>query len=668
MSTSTRRVSLNQVSSSVQVSDVHLSPDGSKVLYVVQPICKKDQNSSIPSSIWLAETNRTNSERQLTSLAEKASCPSFQPDGRCMIYLSDSYQPGGPLQLHSLNLLENSKPILLLRQISNPVTLFSVSPNGEHIAFTSADEGSGEVDTSGRSERLQIYTFASSQVITVSPADDLDHVNGFVWAPDSRELLFYTWPANSSEYRESSMPNNQKTIGVYHVCVENMSPPRCLGHLNQTPGPWERQSFVWTTPNEIVNISKFEPSYRSMDGMATQWYPLDKFDSPIRGDGCKNNPNSIIDLHHNGMIAILVECGTSTTIEIWQEAKHVKTLLELKDDAISTASGSWDLKWLHDETFKIATVRSSGINCQAENIWISSYDSNGNLIFDKPLTKHNKDLESLEIRGSILEWVNNGIELQGTVTYPPSYKFSSAPFPTILLIHSGPYSRAVPDYKLDKFRLQLFLASYGYLVLSPNYRGSSGRGSAFARVSGSQLITESWSDCDSMIEHAMSLGLADPSRLALAGHSSGGYLTALGASITKDKYKACITFSGPSDLTNLTGTSQTPEFQFSMSGLAPWSPEPADLLQNVGGRTVHPSPVRNLEGVETAFLILHGEEDPQVPVSQATILWRGLKRLSKLPERHAMVIYRREGHAFAEKGHLEDGLSRTLDHLGRYLA
>jgi dipeptidyl aminopeptidase/acylaminoacyl peptidase len=49
------------------------------------------------------------------------------------------------------------------------------------------------------------------------------------------------------------------------------------------------------------------------------------------------------------------------------------------------------------------------------------------------------------------------------------------------------------------------------------------------------------------------------------------------------------------------------------------------LLQNVGGRMVHPSPVRNLEHVETAFLIIHREEDPQIPVAQAVVLLRGLK-------------------------------------------
>jgi dipeptidyl aminopeptidase/acylaminoacyl peptidase len=346
----------------------------------------------------------------------------------------------------------------------------------------------------------------------------------------------------------------------------------------------------------------------------------------------------MIDLHFDGMVSILVQRGMDTAIEVWKGAKQLKTLLELQDAAISTANGSWHVRRLPNGIFSIAVIKSSGIDRQSEEIWITSEDTNGGFTFDKALTAHDKELEELNIKSAMLEWESDGIKVQGTVTYPSTYTPTSAHLPTVLLIHGGPYSRTTPDFKLDQFRLQLFLASQGYLVLSPNYRGSSGRGSVFARVSASQLVTASWSDCDSMIDHTVSLGLADSSRLGLAGHSSGGYLAALGASITKAKYKACITWSGASDLVSLTGTSQTPDFQLSMSGLAPWLAEPEELLQNVGGRMVHPSPMGNLEDLETPFLILHGEEDSQVPVSQAVVLWRGLKRLLRFPNRHVMVI------------------------------
>jgi len=70
-----------------------------------------------------------------------------------------------------------------------------------------------------------------------------------------------------------------------------------------------------------------------------------------------------------------------------------------------------------------------------------------------------------------------------------------------------------------------------------------------------------------------------------------------------------------------------------------------------------------VKDVQTAMLIIHGEEDSQIPVAQAIMLYRGLRRLSKCPERHKLCIYPREGHAFREKQHFEDALKRLLDHI-----
>ena len=671
-----RTIKPDAVSRSIQISDVSLSPDGSKIVYLSLSNCKEDQSSTLPWSIWIAETDKPGSERQLSSVTGRPRSPSFHPNGQIILYLADVHQPGGSVQIYTVDVSGAFKPNLLCEESKEQqVTLFSISPNGEHVAFTSAQEESGKRDAAVaklnenmcRPERLRICSFATGEVRTLGSSKDSSHVNDFVWSSDSCEVLFCAWPGNGAEHRESLMPSDEKTIGVYITGIEESSSPRCIGQYNQSPGPWERQSFLWPTLTEVVEISKYDPSYRAMDGMATHWHSLDSFETPVRGLGETDNPDSMIDLHFDGLVAILVQRGMHTAIEIWKGANYVETLLELHDSALSTTRRSWDIKRVSNGTFKVALIKSSAIHGQPEDIWATTVDTNGNLTLKTPLTGHNKRLQGIDIKTSLLEWDNDGTNLQGTITYPAAYKPSSTPLPTVLLIHSGPYFRATLDFKIDNFRLQLFLASHGYLVLCPNYRGSSGRGSSFARVCGSQLITESWSDCDSMVEYAVSMRLADPARLALAGHSSGGYLAALGASITKCKYRACTSWSGASDLCSLAGTSQTPEFQFSMSGLTPWYAEPENLLRNVGGRMVHPSPVRNLEGVETAFLIVHGEDDPQVPVAQAVVLFRGLRRLSRFPERHAMAIYPGEGHVFTERRHLEDSLSRMLEHLGRFL-
>ena len=80
--------------------------------------------------------------------------------------------------------------------------------------------------------------------------------------------------------------------------------------------------------------------------------------------------------------------------------------------------------------------------------------------------------------------------------------------------------------------------------------------------------------------------------------------------------------------------------QSDLGGSAPWTPgERVDLKG---------SPIRHVEGVETAVLILHGEKDERVPVSQAVSFMRGLRRESKYPERAQLVIYPREKHRYVQ--------------------
>ena len=78
--------------------------------------------------------------------------------------------------------------------------------------------------------------------------------------------------------------------------------------------------------------------------------------------------------------------------------------------------------------------------------------------------------------------------------------------------------------------------------------------------------------------------------------------------------------------------------QLDLGGSAPWTPGDRKDLEG--------SPIRFVEGVETAVLILHGEKDERVPVTQGISFMRGLRRYGKHPERSQLVIYPREPHGF----------------------
>jgi hypothetical protein len=113
------------------------------------------------------------------------------------------------------------------------------------------------------SEELHIFSFATGKSHSLSYFRSIrGHIDGFAWSPDSQALLFYTWPSNLAESRESAMPSDRKDhIAIYTVGItrDNVI-PECIGVYNQSPGLWDRQSFVWPSSHSVVDISKYDIS------------------------------------------------------------------------------------------------------------------------------------------------------------------------------------------------------------------------------------------------------------------------------------------------------------------------------------------------------------------------------------------------------------------------
>jgi Tol biopolymer transport system component len=161
------------VSTSIQLSEISLLPDGSKVIYVSQPTCKGHQALKAPCSIWIAQTDKPGSGRQLFSSSEQPRSPTFRRNGLRIFFLVDIHQPERLVQIYFLDTFRSSKPSLLYgSHKQQPVTLFSISLDGKHLAFTSAEERSERDDANdakvndnkGQSERLRLYTFSTCQI------------------------------------------------------------------------------------------------------------------------------------------------------------------------------------------------------------------------------------------------------------------------------------------------------------------------------------------------------------------------------------------------------------------------------------------------------------------------------------------------------------------------
>jgi len=200
----------------------------------------------------------------------------------------------------------------------------------------------------------------------------------------------------------------------------------------------------------------------------------------------------------------------------------------------------------------------------------------------------------------VVRWTaKDGTKLEGIVTFPADYA-AGKKYPFLVLPHGGPEAN-------DEFRLDLFsrlISGMGYVVLQPQYRGSTGYGADFLVAIYQHFGDRAYSDVDSATDFAITQGWADPNRLAIFGWSAGGFMTSWTVTQTH-RYKAAIEGAGITDWLSFIPTSDIWQVDYD-----------ARLQEKDATPMLQFSAVMHVDQVTTPLLILHGDADLRVPVLQ----------------------------------------------------
>jgi dipeptidyl aminopeptidase/acylaminoacyl peptidase len=200
----------------------------------------------------------------------------------------------------------------------------------------------------------------------------------------------------------------------------------------------------------------------------------------------------------------------------------------------------------------------------------------------------------------IVKWTaKDGTKLDGLLTLPANYE-SGKKYPFLVLPHGGP--EANDSYNFDVF--SRLIAGLGYVVLEPEYRGSTGYGSDFLEAIYQHFGDRAYSDVDSATDFAVAQGWADPARLAIFGWSAGGFMTSWTVTQTH-RYKAAIEGAGITDWLSFIPTSDIAQVDYDMR-----------LQEKSAAPFLQFSAVMHTDQVTTPLLILHGEADVRVPTFQ----------------------------------------------------
>jgi acetyl esterase/lipase len=246
----------------------------------------------------------------------------------------------------------------------------------------------------------------------------------------------------------------------------------------------------------------------------------------------------------------------------------------------------------------------------------------------------------------------DGRRINGYLTLPPGRPDRGLPL--VLLAHGGPFIR--DSWVFDQ-EVQ-FLASRGYAVLQPNYRGSTGYGREFVELGYGQYGGGMIDDIEDGVDWLVGQRTAAAGRVCIMGGSYGGYAALWSAIRAPQRYRCAISMAAPSDLKSMR--------RYSTRGFVPQRYVRAirEMLQGeerIDLDTI--SPLRHADRLTVPVLIGHGENDITVPVEQSRRLVAALTRRRANFE---SVFYPKAGHGFTTAEERADWLRRVEAFLARH--
>jgi dipeptidyl aminopeptidase/acylaminoacyl peptidase len=295
--------------------------------------------------------------------------------------------------------------------------------------------------------------------------------------------------------------------------------------------------------------------------------------------------------------------------------------------------------FLHSSTFEPSSLAVAPVDGNTSRILIRTQPVNfANTGLLQPEVVHYKSKDGLDI---------------AAILYKPLNYTSGKQYPAVLWIHGGPEGQDILGW--DPW--DLYLAQNGYVVLTPNYRGSTGYGEKFRNLNVEDSGGGEVEDVAAGAQYLVSQGLADKDRIGIGGGSHGGTMVAYEVTKQPNVWHAAIELYGVVDRASFIERTNRPSairWTDKMGGTPEEKPEvyrKANILSDV-------------PKITAPLLIMHGEDDPQVPPYESQQFTTALKKANKS---YLFFTYPNELHGFSQRDHRLDAWRKQVAFLNHYL-
>jgi dipeptidyl aminopeptidase/acylaminoacyl peptidase len=246
----------------------------------------------------------------------------------------------------------------------------------------------------------------------------------------------------------------------------------------------------------------------------------------------------------------------------------------------------------------------------------------------------------------------DGLEIPAFVFRPRDRDPADAPAPVVVIIHGGPESQYRPSFA----PLTQYLVANGFAVVAPNVRGSTGYGRRYQHLDDVHLRLDSVHDLGALHDWLATQPDLDEHRAALYGGSYGGYMVLAGLAFQPERWAAGVDIVGISDL--VTFLEQTSPWRRAFREREYGSLEhDRDLLREL-------SPITHVERMRAPLFIIHGANDPRVPLGEAEQIHAVLQARGVRSE---LLVYHDEGHGLAKLANRIDAYPKVAAFLHEVL-
>ncbi len=626
------------------VGAVAFSPDGQRIAYTV---VLRDRPGRPYSQIWLLDV-ATGKSARLGSEKDRASGPLWSPDGKLLAYFGGEEDQSGLWVAHS----DGSSAVFLTKVSGSNSPLpgqganLVWSPDSKRLAFVSSTPGPETADATGdpvvitrylykptagegmtrfndnRRLHLFVVEVASRQVRQLTDGSTDEH--SIDWSPDGSELLFVSnrEPNSDEFFNYDVFALNLSSGAIRRITATESSEyaPRWSPDGKQIVysatrrGLTDRETtmedtHVWLTNADGSGRREIGAPFDNRQGHP-QWSPDGKY--------------VFFTLQEHGSVR-LVRLDVSTGA-----SEYVVTA--------PGSVGSWSTGPAGAVAYSFSTPRDLG------ELYLRSAGGE-----PRKLTDLNSEILAGKQLGDVEAFTfvsnDNKFEIEAFLTKPVGMTATSR-HALIVSIHGGPHGQNGPAFS---FKNQVY-AAHGWAVLNVNFRGSTGYGQKFAdAVFGDQNGYEAQDVLYGVSAAVRRYLWIDRERMGIEGGSYGGQLTEWLITQTSE-FKAAIPLAGIVNLISynyMTYYNQYEEMEFGQFL------HQGNLMDLAWER----SALKHVAAVHTPTMIVHGENDNDVPIAEAEQFFIALKDVGV---ETVFLRYPREGHGLAETKHNIDLIDRSI--------